>query len=172
MPVSETDFRKLALEEPDARWELHCGTLRQKPSMTAAHNHVVARLFRRLTQQLDERRFDVRSNAGHVRRSAEAYYIPDLFVVPMALVRPLLPQQDVLEAYESPLPLVVEIWSRSTGDYDVDSKLPEYQRRGDFESGASTRMSAPSSPGAASRTAATQRRCMLAASCGRRRSPV
>jgi Uma2 family endonuclease len=27
----------------------------------------------------------------------------------------------------------VEIWPRSTGDYDVEEKLPEYQRRGDLE---------------------------------------
>lgn len=32
-----------------------------------------------------------------------------------------------------PLPLVVEVSSPSTGDYDVDTKLPEYQRRGDLE---------------------------------------
>jgi Uma2 family endonuclease len=29
--------------------------------------------------------------------------------------------------------LIVEVWSRSTGDFDVDAKLPEYQRRGDLE---------------------------------------
>lgn len=40
---------------------------------------------------------------------------------------------DTIESYSSPLPLVVEIWSPSTGDYDVDSKIPEYQRRGDLE---------------------------------------
>jgi len=28
---------------------------------------------------------------------------------------------------------VVEVWSPSTGDYDVDAKLPEYHRRGDQE---------------------------------------
>ncbi len=39
----------------------------------------------------------------------------------------------MLEWYDAPLPLVVEIWSPSTGDYDVDAKLPEYQRRGDLE---------------------------------------
>ena len=122
MPISEAAFRKLALEEPNV-WELHCGVPRQKPGMTAAHNDVTTRLFGRLFQQLDEREFRVRSNAGHVRRLAENYYIPDVFVVPMDLVRPLLPQEDVLETYEAPLPLVVEVWSRSTGDYDVDAKL-------------------------------------------------
>jgi Uma2 family endonuclease len=28
---------------------------------------------------------------------------------------------------------VVEVWSPSTGDYDVDAKLPVYQQRGDLE---------------------------------------
>lgn len=36
-----------------------------------------------------------------------------------------------LEVYEEPLPLVVEVWSPSTGEYDVDTKLREYQLRGD-----------------------------------------
>ena len=31
------------------------------------------------------------------------------------------------------MPLVVEVWSPSTGDYDVETKLQEYQRRGDLE---------------------------------------
>ena len=35
--------------------------------------------------------------------------------------------------FDEPLPLVVEIWSPSTGGYDVDEKLPEYLRRGDRE---------------------------------------
>ncbi len=29
--------------------------------------------------------------------------------------------------------LVAEVWSPSTGNYDVDAKIPEYQRRGDLE---------------------------------------
>jgi Uma2 family endonuclease len=38
-----------------------------------------------------------------------------------------------LEVFESALPLVVEVWSKSTGGYDVEEKLAEYQRRGDLE---------------------------------------
>jgi Uma2 family endonuclease len=69
---------------------------------------------------------------GQVRGAAENYYIPDVYVIPMDL---LLPQRGLraVEVSDSPLPLVVEVWSPSTGDYDVDSKLPEYQRRGDLE---------------------------------------
>jgi Uma2 family endonuclease len=51
----------------------------------------------------------------------------------MGLLLPHRGRSDLLEAYEAPLPLVVEVWSPSTGEYDVDSKLPEYQRRGDLE---------------------------------------
>ncbi|MBA4181238.1 MAG: hypothetical protein C0506_11670, partial [Anaerolinea sp.] len=28
---------------------------------------------------------------------------------------------------------VAEVWSRSTGEYDVESKFPEYRARGDLE---------------------------------------
>jgi Uma2 family endonuclease len=133
MPVSEQTYRQIALEDPSGHWELHCGTLRQKPPMTAEHNYVMTRLFESLIRQLDRREYDVRSNAGHVRRSAESYYIPDVFVVPMPLVQAQRGQQNLLETYEAPLPLVVEVWSPSTGDFDVDSELPEYQRRGDQE---------------------------------------
>jgi Uma2 family endonuclease len=28
---------------------------------------------------------------------------------------------------------VVEVWSPSTGGYDIDAKIPEYRRRGDLE---------------------------------------
>jgi Uma2 family endonuclease len=132
MPVSETAFRKLALEDPSGHWELHCGVPRQKPGMTAKHNDLGIELVATLHAQLDRQHFRVRQNSGHVRTSADRYYIPDVFVVPTAQFLPQEPLR-TLETYEQPLPLVVEIWSPSTGDYDVDSKLPEYQRRGDRE---------------------------------------
>jgi Uma2 family endonuclease len=132
MPVSEADFRQLALEEPDAQWELHCGSLRRKPGMTAQHNRTMTRLAGFLFQQLDPNEYDVRCNSGHVRRSADRYYIPDVAVIPVALVRPQLDQR-TLEVYDDPLPLVVEVWSPSTGDYDIETKLRGYQERGDLE---------------------------------------
>ena len=101
--------------------------------MTAEHNEIASELFARLRQQLDRSRFSVRLNMGHVRHTAERYYIPDVFVIPIELVRALRGRRDVLEAYDAPLPLVVEVWSRSTGEYDVKAKLPEYRRRGDLE---------------------------------------
>lgn len=132
MPVSEQTFLQLALEDPN-QWELYCGQLRRKPGMTFAHNDLADLLGDLLKQQLDRSQFRVRVMMGHVRRSAENYFIPDVFVIPIELTRPLRGRRDVLEAYGDPLPLVVEVWSPSTGEFDVDTKIPEYQRRGDLE---------------------------------------
>jgi Uma2 family endonuclease len=70
---------------------------------------------------------------GHVRRCAESYFIPDVYVIPVELTMGLRGRADVLEAYSAPLPLVVDVWSPSTGDYDVDTKIPKYKARGDLE---------------------------------------
>jgi Uma2 family endonuclease len=132
MTVSEGTFRQLALEDPEGHWELHCGVLRRKPGMTSEHNNVADEVFFALRRQLDSSQFRVRLNMGHVHISAQNYYIPDVFVVPVELQRPLLGTR-TLEAYYAPLPLVVEVWSPSTGDFDVQTKLRAYQQRGDLE---------------------------------------
>ena len=132
MPVTEQTYLRLALEDP-GRWELHCGQLRRKPSMTAEHNEVAYQLGLRLGQQLDRTLYRVRVSMGHVRRSSASYYIPDVFVIPNDLYQQARGQPNTLETYVAPLPLVIEVWSPSTGGYDVDSKLPEYQARGDLE---------------------------------------
>jgi Uma2 family endonuclease len=132
MPVSEQTFLQVALEDPSGHWELHCGALRQKPDMTAPHNRIMSRLSGWLFQQLDLSQFEVRTNSGHVRRSPENYYIPDVSVIPTEFVERQMTSLE-LETYGDPLPLVVEIWSPSTGQYDVTIKLHEYQRRGDLE---------------------------------------
>src|SRR5438552_19137947 len=100
--------------------------------MTANHILTMSRLCRQLYRQLDENEFDVRADFGTVRRSSQSYYIPDVYVVPLDQVQAQL-GTGRLEVFTVPLPLVVEVWSPSTGDYDVESKLPEYQARGDLE---------------------------------------
>jgi Uma2 family endonuclease len=132
MAVSEQEFRKLALEDPSGRWELYCGVPRRKPDMTLEHDTIMSDLHGTLWQQLGRARFQVRSNAGHVRRTGQNYFIPDVYVIPVALQEQLR-GTCMLESYDAPLPLVVEIWSPTTGDYDVETKLGEYQRRGDLE---------------------------------------
>jgi Uma2 family endonuclease len=131
--ISREAYEQLALAEPDRKWELRNGYLRDKPGMTASHNELAVTLGHMLMSQLDRSAYRVRIDAGRVQRPGETYYIPDVFVVPTAYVIPLLGQHDVLEVYEQPLPLVVEVWSRSTGDYDVEEKLVVYKQRGDVE---------------------------------------
>jgi Uma2 family endonuclease len=131
--ISGETYERLALAEPDRKWELRDGHLREKPGMTSSHNWLEAKLGHMLMSQLDWSIFQVRVDAGLVRRPEATYFIPDVFVVPTAYAIPLLGQQDILEVFDQPLPLVVEIWSRSTGDYDVAEKIAVYQQRGDLE---------------------------------------
>src|SRR5439155_5814764 len=79
-----------------------------------------------------EEQFDV-TEAGKLRTSTGSYYVPDLCVIPAAYVRQMLERPGTFEAHNGPVPFVLEVWSPSTGDYDVDTKLPEYRWRGDAE---------------------------------------
>ena len=133
MPVSERTYAALVLEDPEGQWELHEGWLREKPAMSVEHNLLIFELGHLLRLQIDRDDFVIRVNAGHLRRSARQYYIPDVMVIPADIERALLEEPGTLDAYSAPLPLVVEIWSPSTGDYDIDEKLAEYQGRGDLE---------------------------------------
>jgi Uma2 family endonuclease len=129
MKVSFADYKRIALEDPRRGWELVRGHLREKPPMTMKHEVTARRLPLILGEQLGWREWTI--GPARLRISTGTYYIPDFVVVPMSLARKLRPNQ--FEVYEDSVPLVVEIWSPSTGDYDVDEKLREYQLRGDLE---------------------------------------
>jgi Uma2 family endonuclease len=131
--ISNGVYERLALAQPDRKWELQDGRLREKPAMTFAHNSLEVRLGHLLMSQLDWDVYEARIDAGRVRRPGGTYFIPDLFLLPLAYVTPHLRRDDVLEVYDQPLPLVVEIWSRSTAEYDINEKLRLYQDRGDLE---------------------------------------
>ena len=131
--ISGERYERLALADPGRKWELRDGVLREKPGMTAAHNWPEVELGFMLKSQLDRSLYHVRIDSGRVRRPGATYFIPDVFVVPTNYVIPLLDLQDVLEVYDQPHPLVVEVWSRATGDYDVEEKLAVYRQRGDLE---------------------------------------
>ncbi len=133
MAVSVETFQRLALEDPEGKWELHRGRLREKPAMTWEHTDVISYLGYLLTHQLDRNAFRVHIDGSRLRREGVTTYIPDVAVVPAALSAPLRGQPNRLEIYDAPLPLVVDVWSPSTGDYDLDAKLPEYRARGDLE---------------------------------------
>lgn len=131
MPVSEATYRRVALED-DEQWELVCGRLRKKPAMTTEHQSVARRLVLAIGFQLDLQLYIVGQDVK-VRTSTGSYFIPDVTVVPLEYERRLREHPGTFEVYEESLPLIVEVWSPSTGDYDVDDKLAEYRRRGDLE---------------------------------------
>jgi Uma2 family endonuclease len=133
MTVSEKTYLQLVLEDPSSKWELHCGRLWSKGPMTWEHNDIFGHLGVMLQNQMSRREYIVRWNAGHVRRSETEYYIPDLIVVSRAMADRLFGVPGTTEVYREPLPLVVEVWSPSTGRLDIEEKPPEYQRRGDLE---------------------------------------
>lgn len=131
--ISNEAHERLALAEPNVKWELHNGLLREQPGMTYAHNSLAFRLGVALYVQLDQVAYEVRVDAGRVRRPGSTYLIPDVFVFPRELARSFVDRDDLLEVYDQPLPLVVEVWSPSTGAYDVQEKLGICQQRGDRE---------------------------------------
>jgi Uma2 family endonuclease len=133
MTVSEQEYLQLVLKDPSIKWELHCGTLVERPPMTWEHMRTGALLHHDLQRQLPLDQYIVISEAGRLRRSATSYYIPDVIVVPVATARELFREPGTVGAFPVPLPFVAEVWSPSTGSQDVASKIPEYQRRGDHE---------------------------------------
>jgi Uma2 family endonuclease len=132
MVVSFATYERVALEDPEEQWELFGGHLRKKPSMTQEHNTVAFWLGHLIQNQVDRKVYQVRVNQSRTKRADASYFIPDVVVIPRALMRSY-GESGPIESYEQPLPFVAEVWSRSTGDYDVDEKFPEYRRRGDQE---------------------------------------
>lgn len=130
MAISAATYEQVALEDSDTVWEYVCGSLREKPSMTQEHNDVASWLAFALQSQLDRSQFRVRSNSGRVRTTEGNAYVPDVMVVP---ADSSLAQRGTrrLESFGDPVPFVAEVWSPSTGAYDIDTKLPEYMGRGD-----------------------------------------
>ena len=133
MLVSEETYKCIVLAASDRTWELHRGRLREKPGMSWEHDDIMALLAFHFQRQLDRDEYRVRINSGRVRRSARNCYVPDVIVLPAALGSLFRGRPGTLPVFRDPLPLVVEIWSPSTGTYDVNEKLAEYQRRGDLE---------------------------------------
>jgi Uma2 family endonuclease len=129
---SEAAYEHFVLSGVGGAWELHDGRLVEKPGMTWKHGDIIEFLGYRLRQQLDRNAFRVRENEGRLRKPGDTILIPDIAVVPVAYGDEMR-DRPVLAVFSDPLPLVVEVWSPSTGNYDVDAKLPVYQQRGDLE---------------------------------------
>ena len=134
MPQTTADLATIALlEQTDGRSELYEGELREKPPMSIEHNESARELRWRLESQLDRRRFVVLYNDGHLAIPGGNSYIPDVAVLPRSIMNSVPPERRRLERYIDPLPFVAEVWSPSTGTYDIDAKIPGYRARGDAE---------------------------------------
>jgi Uma2 family endonuclease len=131
MAVSYATYERVALEDTDGQWELVCGKLRERPRMTQEHNDVARKLARQLMPQLPDDTH-VSMNAPSLRVGGGTYVVPDVAVLPPE-VRATIAPRPHLETYEVALPFIAEVWSPSTGSYDVETKFPEYRARGDLE---------------------------------------
>jgi Uma2 family endonuclease len=133
MSVTEQTYLAVAVEDPERRWELHDGLLVEKPWMGNEHSDVKTYLGYRLILQLDPNEYRVHIDSTRLRESQRRYDIPDVTVIPVELFRRRLGHPGRLEFYNEPMPFVAEVWSLTTGRFDVDEKLPAYRRRGDRE---------------------------------------
>lgn len=131
--MTEEEFWAFSLKDKAGQWELHRGELVEKSGMSVAHGGVMVRMTELLLPQLDRRVYRLRITHARARRSSDTYYIPDIAIVPTEAVLALMERPESLDAYPEPLPLVIEIWSPTTGRYDIKAKLPDYQARGDRE---------------------------------------
>jgi Uma2 family endonuclease len=132
-PITEEQYLRVALASGNAQLEYFDGRIREKPSMSAEHNDAMVLLGFQLVRQLDRKLYRVRINAGRTRRPRVSVFIPDVMVIPAHLERAQRQGPGHLEIYTDALPFVAEFWSPRTGDYDVETKLPEYKERGDRE---------------------------------------
>jgi|SRR5579884_3108040 len=134
MVVSAQTYEQLALERPDERWELIDGKLRKKPAMTFAHTATIWTAFRELSRQINADLYTVDMGQMRLRVTGGSYVIPDVCVLPADAVHRLIARRPrELAVFDDPVALVVEVWSPSTGEYDVSAKLGYYRLRGDAE---------------------------------------
>jgi Uma2 family endonuclease len=131
--VTEQEYREFALTDEGHLYELWDGVPREKPGMSMTHDAVAFLLGHLLQNQLDLRDYLVNVNGGKTRRSARYYFIPDVVVIPASYLLPHWGDPRAFNAHAEPLPLVVEVWSRTTAAYDFDVKLQGYRERGDEE---------------------------------------
>ncbi len=130
--LSDQDFEAFLLSGIEGHWELHDGVLVEKPGMSWDHQVVMINLAVQLNQQLDRDAFRVQVES-RVRRPEATVLQPDVMVIPDDYGDEFRNQPGKLAIFRRPLPLVAEVWSVSTGDYDVMAKLPIYVQRGDAE---------------------------------------
>jgi Uma2 family endonuclease len=131
--IGGAEFERISLADPQGQFELYDGRLVERPGMSVGHGNLMMDLGFALRFQLDPDRYNVRIHHARLKRSDRSYYIPDVTVLEAASVRALMENPDQLDLYPDPVPFVAEVWSPSTGGYDIDVKIPGYRERGDRE---------------------------------------
>lgn len=130
--LTKQDFEAFLHSGIEGNWELYDGILVEKPPMTWDHQNLAFELGHLLRLQLPKDRFRVQVESRVARPEATVLQ-PDVMVIPQHYGDALRGQPGKLAIFDQPLPFVAEVWSVSTGRYDVKAKLPIYQQRGDAE---------------------------------------
>lgn len=130
--LTEQDFEAFLLSGIDGHWELHDGILVEKPPMSWDHQVVMMNLALQLGRQIPRESFRIQVES-RVRRPEAMVFQPNVMVIPEHYGDEFRNQPGRLAIFSKPLPLVAEVWSVSTGNYDVTAKLPIYMQRGDAE---------------------------------------
>ena len=133
LELSPEQYEHLILGAPDQIWELVDGRLREKPPMSMGHGDVGFELGFQLRSQLDPLEFRISGNHARLKRTDRSYFVPEIVVFRKSDIATALANRQGVDAHAAPALLVVEIWSPSTGDYDIEEKLPMYRARGDLE---------------------------------------
>lgn len=133
MVISRATFEAVVLEESDRTWELHRGRLREKPPTSFGHNMSCRNLVLQLWDQVDRDEHHVRSGAGYLHSFDGGCFLPDVAVIPVALMSRFRRNPTAFEIYTKPIPFVAEAWLPKSVSYDFDVKFPSYRLRGDAE---------------------------------------
>jgi Uma2 family endonuclease len=130
--MSMEDYEQFVVSGVEGAWELHDGQLVEKLRMGAEHGVIPMLLGHLLLLQIDRASYQVVSEL-RVRRPLATVFLPDLMIIPASMFEAFRGLPGTLAIFVDPLPLVVEVWSPSTGDYDVETNIPVYMQRGDLE---------------------------------------
>jgi Uma2 family endonuclease len=127
--ISFKTYAQLALEDPESRWEMWAGEVRRKPPESFLHGALIDALVEQLVPQLVGGAYRLSVNHARLMVDPHQVCLPDLALVPRALTeRAVRERPRALEAYHTALPLVIDVWTPATAEYDVDAKIPEYRR--------------------------------------------
>ena len=129
MAISFRTYAQLALEDAEGRWELMGGHPRRKPPESFQHGALIDGLIEQLVPLL--RGSDYRLSVNHARLMIDQDHIllPDLAVVPRAVsARAVRERPNALETYHTSLPLLIDVWTPATAEFNVEARIPEYRR--------------------------------------------